>query len=440
MSNRNTFLKNLRKSNYNGLEKLYKELFSSMKINKNKILYEEYSNLKYSIIFSSLKQTEKEKLKDLKVNGNVFIPSYRIGINVCRREENNSSYITIYLKKCAEIFFRDGEFSEVNKKIDVSIIINEDLSLYTDLSKRGLFPATLSDISKILYYFRDIKIVKKIIKNLFQYISEEKKNYLFTEVVEEYFQSEIFLPIKIIDIFQYYNKKQLIQGYLKSENIPKYVNKLSLQKGYLLMKCRRYVLKNEFQKLYVIKNLELNIERTRIKELIIEFFTTYYQYKLGKGSNEDIWVIKEYLELKLSSSNKIMNLKITSLKRMRKEVYDLRIENFIKKNKVKKIKVASNSKFKNLFLGSEFEELTTRRRLVEESLIQNNYCWHYVNAINGDKSRIFSTIYQNNRYTLEIRKSKNKFVLNKLYGANYMSPPNELEENIEKKLKSLSGY
>ena len=94
-------------------------------------------------------------------------------------------------------------------------------------------------------------------------------------------------------------------------------------------------------------------------------------------------------------------------------------------------------KFKNLFLGSEFEELKTRRRLVEESLIQNNYCWHYVNAINRNKSRIFSTIYQNNRYTLEIRKSKNKFMLNKLYGANYMSPPNELEENIEKRLAKL---
>ncbi|MFR5263793.1 hypothetical protein [Clostridium sp.] len=93
--------------------------------------------------------------------------------------------------------------------------------------------------------------------------------------------------------------------------------------------------------------------------------------------------------------------------------------------------------FTNLFLGSEFEELKTRRRLVEESLIQNNYCWHYVNAINRNKSRIFSTIYQNNRYTLEIRKSKNKFMLNKLYGANYMSPPNELEENIEKRLAKL---
>lgn len=53
--------------------------------------------------------------------------------------------------------------------------------------------------------------------------------------------------------------------------------------------------------------------------------------------------------------------------------------------------VPKNSRFKDLKLPSEFEYITTKKRLVKETAVQHHCVWSYTNSINKDRCAIYST-------------------------------------------------
>lgn len=211
------------------------------------------------------------------------------------------------------------------------------------------------------------------------------------------------------------------------------------------MKCRKYVKDTEFQKLYIIKDLDFTQISVTVKESVIDFFTTYYEHTLGLKSNEIHYeddgygdqLIRDYIRMTLMSDNKILNLKIKSYRRLCEEHNKVSIK--LRQKETKTIKIPKDSKFKNLKLPKEFEEIKTKKRIVEESIKQNNCVWSYAEDINKDICRIYSTIYEGKRYTLEIRKRRNKFVLAQLYGVCNSYAPEELELKIISMLKNISA-
>ena len=206
------------------------------------------------------------------------------------------------------------------------------------------------------------------------------------------------------------------------------------------MKCKKYVKNNEFQKLYILKDLEFTQWSWTVKESVIEFFTLYYEKALELKEYDEyyedkLYIIKDYVRMKLQSSDKILNLKIKSYKRICEEHDNISIK--LRQKETKIIKIPKNSKFKNLKLGNEFEEIKTKKRIVEESVKQDNCVWMYADYINKDKCRIFSTMFEDKRYTLEIRKRRNKFVLVQIEGKYHSKAPNQLITNIKNKLKNI---
>lgn len=382
-------------------------------------------------------------LKKLDINGNLFKKGYKIMFQTDTREDM-SRYIAMTFYKYEKLYFNSNNIYTSELKKISTIILNEDFSLFTNEIKGKMLPLTFSALSKILKSF-EIRFIENIflssIKIMLDFISKDK--VFSKEIFNEYLEDRFYIPIKINDVNNCYNKRSLIQLYFKREDIPKAINKFSLLKGYLLMKCRKYVKDTEFQKLYIIKDLDFTQISVTVKESVIDFFTTYYEHTLGLKSNEIHYeddgygdqLIRDYVRMTLMSDNKILNLKIKSYRRLCEEHNKVSIK--LRQKETKTIKIPKDSKFKNLKLPKEFEEIKTKKRIVEESIKQNNCVWSYAEDINKDICRIYSTMYEGKRYTLEIRKRRNKFVLAQLYGVCNSYAPEGLELKIESMLKNI---
>ncbi|WP_338631640.1 PcfJ domain-containing protein [Clostridium baratii] len=455
MCNKDTFIKALREGEKSNLKQLYMNLFNSatdfINSNKNYKFEEEFeysigrTNLKYTLSFFELEKDKMDILKKLDINGYLFMKAYKIMFQIDTRAEDKSRYIVMTFYKYEKVYFNSNNIYASELKKISTIILNEDFSLFTNEIKGNMLPLTFSTLSKILKSF-EIRFIENIflssIKIMLDFISKDK--VFSKEIFDEYLENRFYIPIRINDVSSCYNKRNLIQLYFKRENIPKAINKFSLLKGYLLMKCRKYVKDTEFQKLYIIKDLDFTQLSVTVKESVIDFFTTYYEHTLGLKEIDEMsydddgygdQLIRDYIRMTLMSDNRILNLKIKSYRRLCEEHNKISIK--LRQKETKTIKIPKESKFKNLKLPKEFEEIKTKKRIVEESIKQNNCVWSYADDINKDKCRIYSTMYEGKRYTLEIRKRRNKFVLAQLYGVCNSYAPEELELKIKSMLKNI---
>lgn len=442
MQTKEEFIKILRVNKENKFLNIYASLISKINIDKKYILEDEYySNIdeksfSYEVNFCDVEKELRNIFNNKEISGDIFEKGYSIKVILNKREKDESNYIVVTFRKYKKLYFDNDHVYVSSLEKIFSIIINEDLSIFTNEIKGKLLPATLSSLSSILSSFDSAlerETFNKIIYELFDIVSQ--KNMLVKEIKTEYIDEHIFLPIKINDLTNYHNKRDLIQAYLKKEKVPKMINKFSLQKGYILIKCKRYVKENEFQKLYILKDIEFKPWRI-LKHNIVVFFFEYYKIVLNLTDDELGYetLIRDYIGMGMSGK-KLFNIKIKSLKRLKNEHDKLSIE--LRQKETKTIKIPKNSKFKKLKLGSDFEEIKTKKRIVYESIIQNNCGWSYAESINKDRCRIFSTIFEGKRYTLEIRKRKNKFALVQLRGECNSSAPIELHEKIKIILKEI---
>lgn len=84
-----------------------------------------------------------------------------------------------------------------------------------------------------------------------------------------------------------------------------------------------------------------------------------------------------------------------------------------------KVTVKKDTKFKELrkILPDTFEWIKTRKRLIQETTMQNHCVWSYASFINKDQCQIYSYVDERGeRYTLEFRTKRNKYVLQQARG------------------------
>lgn len=415
------------------LESLYKRL----------VAIEDTINLKQkktddgiNLIYSEIEDEYLDFIRDSKYFCCIFYESKQIYINLLERENGNGKYIVLEFARYNKICGKNGNIYYADKKECETLIINEDLSIYTYIKGKAV-PITYSYLSK-KKIFNDVVFNKYIIE-IFKYFSE--KHLLFRELTNEYKNKLICLPIRINDIWEYRTKYDLLNGYCKNYKIPKNINKYPIQLTYLLTKCQKYVKENEYQKLvktiinYDYKNEFINSHREQLKSCLYLYYKINIENERKKELDEDEeYLVADYIEMKLRYDNdKIFNLNIKSIKRIESEHDRLTIK--LRNKKTPIIKIPKNSKFKNLKLPTEFERIKTRKRLITESIINNNCVWSYAEKINKDKSAIYSVIYDNERYTLEIKERRKKYYLAQISGYGNSPAPVELIEKIKDIIK-----
>lgn len=422
--------------NYNKeLDLLYERIIRI--VDKKNLIKEEFNHNNNELIltYSEIEQEYLDFLSKSIYSCSLYCKAVFIKIALRERENNGGKYLLIEGAEYRNIFGSNGEVYWGNATEKEVVIINEDFSIYTNVKGR-IIPLTYYYLSN--QYLFNKKEFNNCIVEVLKIFSE--KHLLFKELNKEFFEQRIYAPIKINDVWEYRTKYELLKDYCKDYDIPKNINRYKIQLAYILIKCQKYVLKNEYQKLFnLISNYyESYFFKGTQKEQIKQSLFIYYKLNIENSIKRELEeqeenILQDYIAMKLTYDKKEkFNLKIKSIKRIINE-HDM-ITVMLRNKKTPKVKIPKESKFKMLKLPNYFERIKNRKRLIVESVMQNNCVWSYADKINKDKSAIYSVIYEEKRYTVEIKLRRNKYYLAQISGYGNSQAPEELIKKLQEYL------
>lgn len=264
-------------------------------------------------------------------------------------------------------------------------------------------PVTLSDLVKITKY----PFVKSYIEKIMNDLSDEYPFFkdfklLYRESLE---YKTAVIPISVNDVFLYHNWNEYFRDKYKAAKELNYnYNKLPSMVSYALIKTAKCVKKTDIGLLYnmLIKHTWIaEPSSDRKKSVIIR----YYLDKFGILDKDIYQLLEDWIMM--SINNKVpISLRVKSQKKIAEKHDDLMIDLWEKESKKIKdeVLVRENSKFKKLreILPSEYEWITTSKRLMLESKMQRHCVWQYDRKIIADNCAIYSYISPSGkRHTIE---------------------------------------
>ena len=409
---RNNFIKNIQKL---GKEcKRNKSMLAAIKyMEKSKRFIKHYTCS--SVIFiqvSSIKEEfnqikNLEKLIENRVvykNDNFYnfliITFYETVIYV---EVGSSKYLELNSKKEIEIdyssFYRKGYYQFKNEYL-----------IEAKNRKGYYYPLTLKAVeqSNFLFYifFRKYFLVLA------------KENLLIKDLLKEYTNKDFLMdvPIAFSLLKEAKNKKHLLEIKVK-DKVPASLNKYPLSLSYTFLKSIKYLKGKEdipklmeFMKDIFNKNSFKNIlTRNKETEKIKNFFKKYFCFILKVDSYKER-IIEDYINLCFLEKRKF-NLKIKSYKRIENEHNELAMKNGLRGQK---LEIKKDNPFLKLKLPDEFEMIKDAERLYQEGILNRNCFFFYLDYINSEKCMIYSTIYEEERHTIEIGVEDSKFILKQI--------------------------
>lgn len=385
---------------------------------------------------------DKDKMNDVPYSCLVYTTSYEYTIKFV--EHNNSSQIEILLYKYNAVYYSASDkkhFLQKSSNNDsriIKLIIFDNLSIYRENIKGKLIPCDLRHISYLVSK-TSTTTFENCIFHILDFFSH--KYVLFKDIINELREGPIPIAIPIKDIFLYTNKKSLIEAHCAGLVLPKKFNSFKLHFGYILAKSKRYVNEEDWQKLYIAKDAfdgSINgyLMNLSVYEQIQKLFKIYYKLSLTK---EDAvardYIIDDYVYMTWKyKSPKKFNLKLKSYKALIRDHDNLVLT--LNNKRLPGVKIPKNSVFNNVKLPENFERIKTKNRLLMETHMQKHCVASYAELINKDKCSIYSTVYNNKRYTIEIRKRRKKFYIAQIKGMFNSDAPTELIELINSELNN----
>lgn len=350
----------------------------------------------------------------------------------------------------------DVKYVPQNKALDYEIVIFNDNgklsfyylhsrnnSYYNNSNKGKLIPLPFKEFCFL--YTINFPELHDILDIFFQ--DRIKKNPLYKDLLQDYLDVSQTIPISFDEIDQYHNKAELLKSrYKDANNINIKWNKQNIFLSYMIIKTWRKVIPGKSQQILLqqkdislVKNLYGNIyskinqfvvnilEKQIIKNTPKEQYRKEFEEIVGTkyleeeyeqyleehliDDNIDGSCVQDYIEMCTQAKRKF-NLTFVSLKKILK-VHD-EISNTMYKHRTKTVKIPSNSKFNDLrkILPENFEQITTKKRLIMETEIQHHCVWSYASDISHDQCAIYSFLDSDGeksiddmpkRYTIEFR-------------------------------------
>lgn len=131
--------------------------------------------------------------------------------------------------------------------------------------------------------------------------------------------------------------------------------------------------------------------------------------------------------------NLLVNLKITSVKRIIKE-HDL----LAKEIAIRETKTPLVVHHRFLKLNTPFKLINTMALLILEGKIQRHCVASYYNDVNNGKCAIFTDIFKEKRYTIEIIFSEDKYLLSQCRGRFNSNPPEAYLKYVRTQIKRIN--
>lgn len=327
----------------------------------------------------------------------------------------------------------NGEIShQLQYKKKLKIIMFDSSAIYYKCKyNERLVPLSL----KTLLIHKHNPYLYDFIQNYFSYLS--KKHPIFRDILK-YIQidKQCFLPLKINDIVQYHSLKEMFQAnYKLANNINYGWNKRSINLSYMIIKAWNIVNIADRNKLLQITDWNFDDKYGLSVRYNIKTFLSNYIISNIKCEN-DIDIVEDYIEMCLDRKEKI-NISFKSIKKVKEAHDELSEKNYMKRTPG--VKITKESKFKLLrkILPPEFEWIKTRKRLIEETVMQHHCVWSYADKINKDRCQIYSYVDEDGkRYTLEFVIRKGKYVCVQMRGLANSEPPESFRTLVKEILKN----
>lgn len=262
-----------------------------------------------------------------------------------------------------------------------------------------------------------------------EYINQrlEEKKYIWKDL-KPYLKPNlrkytIFPPITLKEINSHHNLDELMKHKYKHADFVNW-NKCNIAWGYLLMKLFPQVTTESRNMLLNMKYdylsddpMDKNVQSFMYDFILDRLDPSSYPVVNGKKINREhmFIIVCDYVRSCKTTKRKV-NLCFTSGKKLAEAHDDMQV--IIRSKYTPKIKIKSNSKFNNLrkLLPDDFEQIKTKRRIVEEGVKMHHCVASYASLVNSDTCAIYSLVYEDKRYTIEFRSNKKKYVIRQLYG------------------------
>lgn len=330
-------------------------------------------------------------------------------------------------------FFLTISFSEDYN--NVKLKISKYLSICKDEEGISLYP----------YFNKDnCLLIENSIENIYCYNTKRNIKYKATlktvsslglfDFIIQFINSNICKEMKGVDVFDLNIAMQNLKCNTKQELlrlhfpklaniITKRFNKINLRVAYYILKTQHLLSNKDLQTLInnaaKLNPKKINEERDTIKQFFI--------FKNSSlSSNHYSMLLDDYIYMCVKAKQKV-RLTIKSIKRLEKE-HDNLVKGLLAKNEKRKGKIILNKEdpFANLILPPSFERIKTKERLHLESVIQRNCVYSYLERISKGECSIFSLVYQDKRYTINIMKSKKNFFVREIKGVCNQEAPKEV--------------
>jgi hypothetical protein len=243
---------------------------------------------------------------------------------------------------------------------------------------------------------------------LFPFFKDVKK--LFNLCVESGFSP---IPMQLSEIEKYHNwNDYFCKKYVNSEALKVNYNKINPMVSYTAIKSLRKI---KIEDIPLLANYiqchpdDISFWQKEAKTSIEQLLYTYYCNRLhllpssGEGRDEANVTLLDYINMAF-----ILKQPVTLRKKSMNKIKDLHDELVIKgyKKKTQKVSIPKKSKFRELrkiLPGVEFEWITTRKRLIQETVLQHHCVWSYAPKITQDRCAIYSWVNpaNGNRHTIE---------------------------------------
>lgn len=360
----------------------------------------------------------------------------------------NDNCITMYITASDKVEINQrGNWLVAGKTIGFIIFKDSD-TIYVDTKINSVFKSDRRFIPLTIKEFFRLSEKYPVVKDLLSIILEHFANKSsFSADVFRTFQSDgvVLLPLEFSEMPQYHNPSDYFERkYKNSTNIPCNWNKKTLNASYLIIKSKSKVREIDLPLLYKVNKIPDLFFRYeisyKVNYLIKIFLTSIIYDRINKPEDipeEEVYdQIYDYVNICLLSKEKVR----LSFKSYRKlvEAHNIISESNYRK-KTPKVTIRKNSRFLDLrrILPPEFEWIKTKKRLIEETIMQHHCVWSYASDINKDMCQIYSYVDKNEtRFTLEFKYNGGKYYLAQIQGKFNKGDTTEVKEYVNKLLSA----
>lgn len=313
------------------------------------------------------------------------------------------------------IKIENGKGSPFKIEASDQVLLHSDGHMTIFLSDAKYVPLSLK---KLFSLMSCCSFFEKIILALMEYSGTQ--NGLWKDLRCHYLQHKsICLPISVNAVFQNHNKAELFVNTYKDARLLKVNwNKIDMDLGYMLIKSYRKVDEKSRNILQQFRNEDalLNLPYSA-KEATKTFISNAYKCILGDAyDNNDPNVINDYVNICFLTHTKI-SLSARSMKRIQ-EMHD-DVSHAYYNKRTPPVVIPKNTVFKRLrkLLPAEFEWITSRRRLIAETVMQDHCVWSYADMMNKDQCAIYSYVdAEGKRFTLEFVVQNKRYICKQIQG------------------------